>query len=121
MLEVSLDTRRHEPGDFVRGRVTITETTKARRLLVALRRVEKSPDYTIPAATVEAPPLATGDLQAGDEYEFAIGLPDDALPGVRSANGRIYWEVDAWIDKSWRDPHATAELDVVQPPGSSPS
>lgn len=113
MLEVALDAPRHRPGDTVSGRVRITESTEARRLLVALRLVEHSPDYTINAVEIEGPPLAEGDLPAGADHPFAFALPDDALPGVRSTHGRLAWELDAWIDRRGRDPHAKVELEVV--------
>ena len=87
------------------------EGGSSRRLLVALVYRERSPGYTHAAIEVPGPVLHSGNLQAGQWFDFAIALPPDALPGQRLPHGEVYWEVTARCDKAGFDAHASARLD----------
>lgn len=116
MIRLSLDEGpRYAPGGTVRGTVTIAETIGPRRIYVAIRRVERTRDVAVPAAETTTPALADGQLAAGSEYPFALALPSDALPSVRSSNGRIAWEAIAWIDQQGGDSTASVEFEVAGP------
>ncbi len=112
-LRVSLDESAHAPGGTVRGRVLVTESAEARSLNVALRFWEKSPDYSHCAIEVPGPSFGPGAITAGLEHAFALVLPDGAMPGFASPHGRLYWEVDVWLDRFGSDHHERVEFQVV--------
>lgn len=118
MIRLALDELRCAPGDAVRGTVTITETLGPRRVYAAIRMVERTRDLAVPTAEATISALADGQLVAGSEYPFEIVLPSDALPSVRSSNGRIGWEAVAWIDQQGGDSKDSVEFEVAGPPAS---
>ena len=44
---------------------------------------------------------------------FAIALPEDALPSCTSANGALWWSVDASVKTPGRELLATGRVEVV--------
>ena len=69
------------PGDWVRGRVTVLGGGSSRALKVTLRYRERTDDYSATAATYEAPPLHTGDLEARESFKaFRQRYPAYPLP-----------------------------------------
>lgn len=115
MLQVLLGPVPYAPADTVRGQFVVDRDLSAREILVALRYVETSPDYEERAPEVTSVPLAQGQVRAGATLEFALDLAVNALPQFRSGHASLHWEVDAWVNKRGRDPHATLELDVRRP------
>jgi hypothetical protein len=101
------------PGDWVRGRVTVLGGGSSRALKVTLRYCERTDDYSATAATYEAPPLHSGDLVARDSFTYAVQLPADALPCHSSANGELYWEVEARSDELGPDTVTQQRLEVA--------
>jgi hypothetical protein len=101
------------PGDWVRGRVTVLGGGKSRALTVTLRYRERTDDYSSTAATYEIAPLHVGDLVARARFDYAVQLPADALPGYSSANGELYWEVEARSDELGPDTVTQQRIEVA--------
>lgn len=112
-LEIQLDTPEVTPGAWVRGRVRALEDLRSRRLLVKAHYWERTGDKSAIGRTVDGPVLHEGDLVGGAVYEFAIQVPPDALPGYRSENGRLSWEVEARSDERGLDSVERAEFEVL--------
>jgi hypothetical protein len=104
------------PGDTVRGSVSVVEGGGSRNLTVALQLRERTRDYTAITASHGGEPVHSGALVAGTSFEFAIGLPADALPSYRSANGQLRWEVEAWSDERGIDTRVQREFEVAVEP-----
>jgi len=111
-LQLQLDRERYRPGETVRGTVAVTEGGSSRSLEVSLAYNEETSDYLDVARTISSGPLHEGDLDEGSSFEFALALPDDALPGYRSARGELYWVVDARSNELGRDTHERRRIDV---------
>jgi hypothetical protein len=105
------------PGGWVRGAVRVVEGGGARELTVSLRYRERSEAYSHVAVEVPGTVLHTGDLATGERYEFAIALPNDALPPQQLRNGELWWEVAARCNKPGPDAHATARIASPAGPG----
>jgi hypothetical protein len=115
-LDLEVDQPAHGafgPGDWVRGRVTVLGGGKSRALTVVLRYRERTDDYSATAATYEVAPLHVGDLVARDSFAYAVQLPADALPGYSSANGELYWEVEARSDELGPDTVTQLRIEVA--------
>jgi hypothetical protein len=105
-LEVRLERERYAPGETVSGTVAVTEGGGSRKLEVELRfREGTSEDYEHTVVALPGGELHTGDLETGASFPFSIALPDDALPSFKSANGELYWELDARSDERGVDTH----------------
>ncbi len=116
-LAVELGRDRYAPGDLVEGTVLVLEGANSRGLDVALRfREEAEDDYEHTAVELSGGRLHEGALVAGGLYPFAIQLPQDALPGYRSAHGQLYWELDACSDERGRDTHERKRVEVMVSP-----
>ena len=123
-LSIDLHTERalYRPGDWVRGHVDVLEGGGSRDLSVAVRFRERSPDYEATVVELDSGPLHSGDLSAGMRQEFAIQLPPDARPTLRSAHGELYWEVRAKSDEFGPDTTAELRFDVtVEAPAAAPT
>jgi hypothetical protein len=95
-LVVEPERERYHPGEVVTGRVVVEEGGgSARWLEVALEFCERTPDHHAVARNIPGEIIDTGPLAAGDAYDFAIALPADALPGVRTDFAALYWRVYA--------------------------
>lgn len=112
-LSLTLDRDELAPGDAVEGTVRVDEGGRSRRLSVALLYRERTHDYREVAREVPGPELHRGDLETGASFRFALRLPEDALPGIASPHGRLWWEVDVKSDELGPDTHATRELTIV--------
>ncbi len=106
-LTISLDRPAFRPGEAVTGSVQIAETVEARELTVALEYRDWTADYhAVGRAIAAATPLATGTLQAGMSYPFAVTLPVDVLPGQSGDFGSTSWGAHARADRRGIDYHA---------------
>jgi hypothetical protein len=114
-LDLTLDGERYSPGDWVRGRVAVTEGGRSRALKVALHFRERTADYAAVARSEAIEPVHYGELATGQSFDFAIQLPADALPNYRSANGALYWEVELKSDEPGFDTVLTRQIEVVVP------
>jgi len=113
---VALEHDRIAPGEVVRGTVSVLEGGRSRALEVLLTlREQVGEDYEDVAVTLSSGNLNEGDLATGTSYSFAILLPDDALPSLRSKHGELAWEVDARSDERGRDTHDRHRIEVVSP------
>lgn len=112
-LALETDPPLFHPGEWVRGHVAILEGGKSRDLCVTVRYREKSPDYSATVVETSSGALHTGELTAGETFEFAIQLPADALPTYSSAHGALYWEVEARSDEFGIDTKAAQRIDVA--------
>jgi hypothetical protein len=111
-FELQLAGERFAPGDRVSGSVVVIGGGGSRTLEVALEFHEKSPDYEeVPVRVPQT--LHTGDVKTGQSLPFSLELPADALPGYRSANGELYWELDAKSDEMGPDTHVRRRIEVV--------
>jgi hypothetical protein len=111
-FELQLADERFAPGDRVSGSVVVTGGGGSRTLEVALEFHEKSPDYEeVPIRVPQT--LHTGDVQTGQALPFSLELPADALPGYRSANGELFWELDVKSDEMGRDTHVRRRIEVA--------
>jgi len=45
-------------------------------------------------------------------FEFALTLPPDVLPDVRSSNGRLFWRLDAKSDELGHGSHERVRIAV---------
>ena len=90
----------------------MTEGGSSRSLEVSLAYNEETADYLDVARSISSGPLHEGDLEEGSSFEFELALPDDALPGYKSARGELYWAVDARSDELGRDTHERRRIHV---------
>ena len=101
------------PGDWVRGRVSVLEGGGSRSLSVAVHFRERSPDYSATPATYGGTPVHEGDLTQGASFSFAVQLPPDALPSHSSANGELFYEVEAKSDERGLDTRESKRIEVT--------
>ena len=101
-----------KPGDWVRGRVRVTESGNSRALSVEVRFRERTSDYSAIAATYGRTELHQGELTAGASFPFAIQLPPDCFPSFSTQNGALYYEVHARSDERGLDTHADLRIGV---------
>ena len=116
-LALGLETDRYAPGDTVRGTVTVSEGGRSRRLEVLLTLTERTANLSHAEVLASSGPLAEGELEQGGSYAFELRLPEDAVPGLSSPNGELYWEVDAKSDELGPDTHTRARITVAAPGG----
>lgn len=103
------------PGDTVGGSVLVLEGGPVRLLGAALEFHEDSRSGGDKVATsVWTALLRDGELTEGMRFPFTLTLPDDALPGYRSENGELYWEVHVRAGRLGSDAHARRRI-VVGP------
>lgn len=112
-LEVHLDRDRYGPGDTVSGSVLVLEGGASKQLDVSLEFREEAEGYDDTPRRVPGGRLHAGDLTTGASYEFAIALPEDALPNLQTDHGKLWWEVDAHSDERGRDTHERKPFEVV--------
>jgi hypothetical protein len=117
-LEITLDalhnTEPHyRPGDWVRGRVGVLGGGGSRALEVSLHFRERSVDYTAIPRTETSPPIHTGDLSAGQSFDFAIQVPSDALPNCKSEHGALHWELVVKSDQRGLDTKVERGIEVI--------
>lgn len=113
-LEVQLDRDRYSPGGTVSGTVLVFEGGASRSLETALEFREEAEDgYDDTPLRVPGGELNAGALATGASYQFAIVLPDDALPTLKTMQGQLWWELVAQSDERGRDTHARKPLEVV--------
>ena len=103
-LRVEVDGEPLAPGAAVSGRVVVEDGGRANRLSVRLAFVERTEDFDRAAREAETQVVAEGDLADDTVLAFQLRLPDDALPEVGTAHGRIGWEVRARVDRAGPDP-----------------
>jgi hypothetical protein len=114
------DSSRFRPGDWVRGHVAILDDVDARDLSVTVRFRERSPDYSATVREISSGQLHTGDVLAGQKYEFSVQIPTDALPTFSSANGALYWDVEARLNQFGFDTTEEQRIEVgVEPAAAS--
>ena len=101
------------PGDWVRGQVAVLAGGGSRSLSVSVHFRERTRDYSATAATYGGAPLHEGDLTPGASYDFAVQLPPDALPSFSTANGDLFWEVEARSDELGPDTAVTQRIEVA--------
>ena len=112
-LELTLDGPGYRAGDWVRGRVAVTEGGRSRALKVALQFRERTADYSAVARTEAIEPVHYGELAAGQSFDFAIQLPADALPNCSSDHGALYWEVEVKSDEPGFDTVLHRQIEVA--------
>ena len=101
-----------KPGDWVRGRVNVTEGGNSRALHVEVRFRERTSDYSATPAVYGQTELNQGELTAGASFPFAIQLPPDCYPSFQSGNAMLFYEVHARSDERGLDTHADARFEV---------
>ena len=101
-----------KPGETVSGTVVVREGGRSRSLEVLLEFIEETDDYIEIPTSISTGHLHTGKLEAGMSFDFALTLPPDALPEVRSSNGQLYWRLDAKFDELGRDSHERRRIVV---------
>jgi hypothetical protein len=114
-LELSVDEPadgRFRPGDWVRGRVSVLQGGGSRSLSVSLKYRESTRDYSATARTEGDAEINSGDLTGGTSFPFAIAVPPDALPTYSSANGELFWEVEAKSDEPGPDTVVRHRIEV---------
>jgi hypothetical protein len=111
-FSIALDRPSVAPGGEVVGRVRVLEGSRSRRLSVALRYRDATADYRGWSIEIPGPTLHEGAFEAPAEYPFAIPLPADALPPLRGAHGRTWWEIEARSDELGPDAVARVEVTV---------
>jgi hypothetical protein len=112
-LDLALGEPRFRPGDWVRGKVTVVEGGASRALKVSLLFRERTEDYSATARTEGGASVHSGELAAGGSFDFEVQLPSDALPGYRSANGELYWEVEVKSDEAGFDTTIERRIEVT--------
>jgi hypothetical protein len=113
-LRVEVEGEPLAPGAAVSGRVVVEDGGRARSLSVRLAFVERSADFEKVARDADTRVLAEGDLADGSVVAFQLRLPEDALPQVATAHGRIGWEVRARVDRAGPDPTADRPVEMLQ-------
>jgi hypothetical protein len=113
-LRVEVDGEPLAPGAAVNGRVVVDEGGGTRTLSVRLAFVERTESFEKVAREAGTQVLAEGDLADGAVLPFALALPDDALPQVAGAHGRIGWEVRARADRPGPDPTVDRPVELLQ-------
>ena len=104
-LRVEVDGEPLAPGAAVSGRVVVEDGGRARDALRApgLRRAHRGLRQAPRARPARrSSPRATWPTAA--VFAFQLRLPDDALPEVATAHGRIGWEVRARVDRAGSGP-----------------
>lgn len=117
-LQLQLERDRYAPGDTVRGTILVLEGGGSRSLEALLEYNEKTADYREVAISISSGPLHAGDLTTGTSFDFELALPPDALPNYGSANGELYWQVNAKSDEFGRDTHESSRIQVAPPGGA---
>ena len=74
--------------------------------------VERTEDFDRVAREAETQVVAEGDLADDTVLAFQLRLPDDALPEVATAHGRIGWEVRARVDRAGPDPTVDRPIEL---------
>ena len=113
-LRVEIDGEPLAPGAALSGRVVVEEGGRARSLSVRLAFVERTADFHKDARDAEKQVVAKGDLDDGAVFAFQLRLPDDALPHIATAHGRIGWEVGARADRAGPDPTVDRPIELLQ-------
>jgi hypothetical protein len=85
----------------------------SRSLSVSVHFRERTRDYSDTAASYGGTPVHEGDLTEGLRFKFAIELPPDALPSFSSANGELFYEVEAKSDERGPDTRETKRIEVT--------
>jgi hypothetical protein len=111
-LNIEVDQDTFKPGDWVRGRINVTEGGNSRALQVEVRFRERTNDYSATAATYGQTQLHEGELSAGASFPFAIQLPPDCFPSLQTSNAMLFYEVRARSDERGLDTHADARFEV---------
>jgi len=109
-LEIRLERDRFAPGETVRGSVLAGQEGSTGEVHLALSLRERSTEYECVASTVPGAP--GGAIPPGGAERFAIELPEDALPSLRSMHGGLSWTVDA-TDGSGEGVAASKTIEVV--------
>jgi hypothetical protein len=113
-LRVEVDGEPLAPGAAVSGRVVVEDGGHARSLSVSLAFVERTKDFHKVARDAGTQVVAEGDLADGAVVPFLLSLPEDALPQVATAHGRIGWEVRARVDRAGPEPTADRPVELLQ-------
>ena len=103
------------PGDWVRGRVSVLQGGGSRSLSVSVHFRERTRDYSATGASYGGTPVHEGDLTQGGSFNYAIQLPPDALPSFSSANGELFYEVEAKSDERGPDTRESKRIEVTTP------
>lgn len=111
-FDLQIDGERKKPGEIVNGTVVVREGGRSRSLEVTLEFVEETDDYIEAGTTISSGHLHEGDLVSGTSLQFALTLPPDALPEVRSQHGQMYWRLHAKSDERGSDTHEHLRLVV---------
>jgi hypothetical protein len=113
-LDLDLDGQAVHPGATVRGSVLVVEGGPVRLLGAALEFHEHSfSGENKVAASIWTALHREGELAEGMRFPFALVVPGDALPGYRSENGELYWEVHVSADRSGLDAHVRKRILVA--------
>lgn len=118
-LTLELDRGSVAPGQQVTGTVAAPEGGRSRAVTVALRFCEQGGSFSAVAMSIPADVLHEGELPGGWSARFAIALPPDAPPGLRTLHGELWWEVEARSDELGRDAIERRRVDVAAPPAPS--
>ena len=103
------------PGEWVRGRVSVLQGGGSRSLSVSVHFRERTRDYSATGASYGGTPVHEGDLAEGASFNYAIQLPPDALPSFSSANGELFYEVEAKSDERGPDTRESKRIEVTTP------
>ena len=111
-FDLQIDAEHTKPGETVSGTVVVREGGRSRSLEVSLEFVEETDDYTEVATSISSGHLHEGKLESGMSFAFALALPPDALPAVRSRHGQLYWRLDAKSDERGPDSHERRRIEI---------
>ena len=98
-VSIEVDGERFAPGDVVRGRVVVVDPG-LQLVNVGLLFREEAVGWEQTVTQILADGFGDAlDLDAGATLDFAIELPADAPPTVRTRHGGLFWEVVAHTDR----------------------
>jgi hypothetical protein len=113
-FELQVDREQYSPGETISGTLLVHEGGGSRSLEVLLTYKEKTQDYSAVVSSVSSGPLHTGDLTPGMSFGFALPLPPDALPNLKSEHGELCWQLDAKSDEHGLDTHELRRIEVIR-------
>lgn len=120
-MDIQVDRRVVYPGERIGGSVAVTanEDLEGRALRVKLRGRRSDQDgegvtYDGPVQDLAEP----AELRAGatQSFNFALNVPIDARASFQTANNRLNWYVEVFVDRKLRgDPTGRLEVVVHRP------
>ena len=120
-MDIQVDRRVVHPGERISGTVAVTasEDLEGRALRVKLRGRRSDQDgegVTYDGAVQDLAEPAELRAGATQSFTFALNVPIDARASFQTANNRLNWYVEAFVDRKLRsDPTGRLEVVVHRP------